>query len=406
MYGYIAIAVFVGLLFALLRPGFLKNEIWRATSTPLASIIGSGFLVSVPILRNVVGSWAIIAMAILLVIAYLVGAAIRENIAHVEPLLENGNAGGPILSLERLSQLVLTFAYFISVAYYLNLFAHFMLKPTGFGEELYINWVVTILLTTIGIVGLLRGFHAVEGLEIYAVSVKLAVIGGLLASLLIFDVAGIMGWGAGFGGDLISVAPHFALGDLPVILGLLIIVQGFETSRFLGNSYSRELRIRTMKLSQGIAALIYILFFALVLPIMKTGSDSTDVAAITDMMKPVALILPFFVILGALASQSSAALADAMGGAGLVHELAGKRIRINHIYPLIAVVAAIVTWEADIYSLITFASRCFALYYALQCLIACMSATRRKSTAAQLGFGVLTAVCMAIVIFGVPAEGG
>ena len=121
MYGYIAIAVFVGLLFVLLRPRFLANDIWRATSTPLASIIGSGFLVSVPILRNVVGSWAIVAMAALLVIAYLVGAAIRENIAHVEPLLENGNAKGPILSIERLSQLVLTFAYFISVAYYLNL---------------------------------------------------------------------------------------------------------------------------------------------------------------------------------------------------------------------------------------------------------------------------------------------
>ena len=133
MYGYIAIAVFFGLLFVLLRPRFLGNDTWRATSTPLASIIGSGFLVSVPILGNLLGSWAIIAMVILLVIAYLVGGAIRENIAYVvEPLLENGNAGGPILSIERLSQLVLTFAYFISVAYYLNLFAHFMLKPTGF----------------------------------------------------------------------------------------------------------------------------------------------------------------------------------------------------------------------------------------------------------------------------------
>ncbi len=406
MYGYIAIFVFVGLLLLLLRPKLRGNDVWRATSTPLASIIGSGFLVSVPILGNVVGSGAIIAMGALLVIAYLVGAAIRENIAHVEPLLENGNASGRILSIERLSQLVLTFAYFISVAYYLNLFAHFMLKPTGFDQELYVNWVVTILLITIGSVGLVRGFHAIEGLEIYAVSVKLAVIGGLLATLLIFDVAGLMGWGAGFGSHPRTLEAHFSFSDLPVILGLLIIVQGFETSRFLGNTYSPEMRIRTMKLAQGIAAIIYILFFALVLPIMGASSDSTDVAAITDMMKPVALILPFFVILGALASQSSAAIADAMGAAGLVHELAGKRIRINHIYPLIALVAAIVTWEADIYGLITLASRCFALYYALQCLIACMSATRRKSTAATLGFGTLTAVCMAIVIFGVPAEGG
>jgi hypothetical protein len=255
---------------------------------------------------------------------------------------------------------------------------------------------------TVGSVGLLRGFHAIEGLEIYAVSLKLAVIGGLLASLFIFDIAGLIG----FGDNMIPVEGHFSSGDLPVILGLLIIVQGFETSRFLGDSYSRELRIKMMKLAQMIAACIYIIFFALVLPIMGASSNSTDVAAITDMMKPVSLILPFFVILSALASQSSAALADAMGSAGLVHELAGKRIRMNHIYPLIALVAAIITWETDIYSLITLASRCFALYYALQCLIACMSARRRGSPAATLGFGILTAVCMAIVIFGVPAEGG
>jgi hypothetical protein len=59
---------------------------WQATVTPLASIIGSGFLVSVPLLASEVGNWAIFAMSALIAAAYLVGGAIRFNIRHGEPL--------------------------------------------------------------------------------------------------------------------------------------------------------------------------------------------------------------------------------------------------------------------------------------------------------------------------------
>ena len=64
---------------------------------------------------------------------------------------------------------------------------------------------------TVGSVGLLRGFHAIEGLEIYAVSLKLAVIGGLLASLFIFDIAGLIG----FGDNMIPVEGHVHPGTCP-----------------------------------------------------------------------------------------------------------------------------------------------------------------------------------------------
>lgn len=76
----------------LLSPHVLKSRTWRATSTPLASIIGSGFLVALPILTQLVGSWAIVPMIALLLGAYLIGGAVRYNIAHVEPELEAGTA--------------------------------------------------------------------------------------------------------------------------------------------------------------------------------------------------------------------------------------------------------------------------------------------------------------------------
>jgi hypothetical protein len=53
---------------------------WKATVTPLASIMGSGFLVSAPLLAGIVGNLAVVCMALLLALAYMVGGAIRFNI--------------------------------------------------------------------------------------------------------------------------------------------------------------------------------------------------------------------------------------------------------------------------------------------------------------------------------------
>lgn len=64
----------------LLYPRLAKATLWRATITPLASIIGSGFLVLGPILTATYGLLAPAVMAIICLGAYLFGAAIRFNI--------------------------------------------------------------------------------------------------------------------------------------------------------------------------------------------------------------------------------------------------------------------------------------------------------------------------------------
>ena len=65
---------------------------WKATVTPLASIMGSGFLVSAPLLAGIVGNLAVVCMALLLALAYMVGGAIRFNIRYFEPI-ENKEHG-------------------------------------------------------------------------------------------------------------------------------------------------------------------------------------------------------------------------------------------------------------------------------------------------------------------------
>jgi len=68
----------------LLLPRIAHAPLWRATVTPLASIIGSGFLVLGPILHASYGAWSPAVMLVLCVGAYLFGAAIRSNIAQID----------------------------------------------------------------------------------------------------------------------------------------------------------------------------------------------------------------------------------------------------------------------------------------------------------------------------------
>jgi hypothetical protein len=69
--------IFFSLIFFSKR---LRNsQTWLATVTPLASIIGSGFLVSAPLLILTTGKWAPVAMIVIASIAFLLGGAMRFN---------------------------------------------------------------------------------------------------------------------------------------------------------------------------------------------------------------------------------------------------------------------------------------------------------------------------------------
>jgi hypothetical protein len=66
----------------LFRPALRRSKTWIATVTPLASIIGSGFLVVVPLLAYAVNGWAVVAMTAIAILAYAIGGVIRFNIRH------------------------------------------------------------------------------------------------------------------------------------------------------------------------------------------------------------------------------------------------------------------------------------------------------------------------------------
>jgi hypothetical protein len=343
-----------------------RARLWRATVTPLASIIGSGFLVSGPLLASIAGQYAVFVMAALCLVGYAIGTAVRYNIRYVEPIIESGDGGiaSKVRATERLSGISLAVAYLISISFYIQLLAAFVLRGASIESINLGNVLATGILSFLGVVGLVRGFSDLEQLEELAVTLKLTVIAGLLAGLLGHNIE-IFEQGTWH----LTKAPHaFDLTSVRIALGALLIVQGFETSRYLGHVYEPEERVRSMRLAQWLATAIYMAFMVLVAAFLDPNFPAKE-TAIIDYSAEVAAILPMLLILGAVAAQFSAAIADFVGSAGLAVD-AFPRAKEKWLYPAIALVVIGLTWATNVFEILTIASRAFAAYYLLQCLLA------------------------------------
>ncbi len=384
----------------LLHPRLARARLWRATITPLASIIGSGFLIAGPILADATGQQAWLAMLSLCGVAYLFGAAIRYNIRHVEPVLRE-TADIPTRTIERLSEAVLAVAYFISVAYYLSLFASFGLRLVNITDPTLSRWVATAVIATLGAVGGIGGLRELERLAAYTVGLKLglifAVIFALVGSSIFAMAAGTFAWPA--------LEHPRGLNELQIVLGLVILVQGFETSRYLGEEYDAETRIRTMRWAQWLSTAIYASFILLATRFFQNQLPAEGgETAIIDILAPLGGIIAPMIILTALASQSSAAIADTNGAGGLLSEATGKRVSVKVGNILTAAAAIAIIWIADIYEIIVYASKAFVGYYALQCIQATVMAARKRHSIDASIYAVGVIIAFIVLILAVPAS--
>ncbi|WP_319774681.1 hypothetical protein [Breoghania sp.] len=386
--------------FAVLISGPVRrNRNWLATVTPLASIIGSGFLVSVPLLASAIGIWAIPAVIGLTLLAFLIGGAIRYNIRYGEPEFESVEAGHPLKSFETMSHLVLIGAYFISVAYYLVLLAAFGLKLLGWADPLLGKVVATVIISSICLLGATKGLRGVERAEVFTVSANLAAIAALLAGLVIFGTA----LPQGYSWTAAAMPHHFDWNSLRFLMGLLIIVQGFETTRFMGDLYDGETRIKAMTRAQIVSSIVYVIFFLLMIPLFPFFTSTADVAGFIGVIGRVTPWLPFIVTAGAIASQFSASVADSIGASELVSDTTHKHITPRHAYVVIGAVAVSVIWATDVVSIVSLASRAFALFYALQCIVAVLVARSRGDNGNAVWFTLLAVLTFAIAVLGIPA---
>ena len=293
--------------------------------TPLASIIGSGFLICGPLLAREFGSAAILAMATLLALAYAVGAVVRFNIIHVENIAPKLSLHDPMAWAMRAAQVMLAIAYAVSVAYYLKLLAEFTMKPLTIPPEwhaLIANIVVTFIILALTALTFSGEIRKIEHAAHASVSVKLGIIAGLLAGLAVW-------WATRTGAPLALPPARLTLSGVPLLLGLLITVQGFETSRYMGDSYDQPTRVRTMRYAQWLSSAIYLAFLALLTPFLAEAQHAEGIAGILDIMTLVAPLLGIFVLIGAVSSQLSAAIADSIGSGGLMMEVSRRRLGVR-----------------------------------------------------------------------------
>jgi hypothetical protein len=395
----------IALMF-MFHPRLTKSEHWQATLTPLSSIIGSGFLVIAPLLASVVGKFSPFAVMGIVVLAYAIGGVIRFNITHAEPLLHEKKDHPAIYKIDLFANTVLSFAYVTAVAFYLSLLSSFLLNYAGYGESPGLErTLTTTIIIFIAATGFIRGLGGLEKLESYSMSLQLSIVAALLVGIFVYDYNFIQSEQS----LIFDHQDRHWITQACILCGILLVVQGFETSRFLGEKYSAEIRVQTMRRAQIISGVLYVLSVTALMPIVQhIDLENIQIAEIVSATGLAATALPLMLIVAAIMSQFSAAVADTVGAGCLASESSSRRISTNYGYLIVSLFAIILIWTADLLEIISFASRAFALYYLLQCVVAlivsCHLSEHKGYRLCRTHFATVATILAFIVVFAIPAK--
>lgn len=365
-------------------------------STPLASIFGSGFLVVVPVLASAVGPWAPLAMIAVALVAFGVGTIVRHNIVCAEPVLAAGEKRLTVI-FERVSDVALVGAYVISVCLYVHILSAFVLTGLGLDSAFNKSLLTSAVIGGITVIGLVGGLGPLERLESWALYLTLAILAVLLTGFAWFDI-GQLGRSGGFAAiDWPGRSPWQVA---TIVAGTLIIVQGFETTRYLGGQFDADTRIRAARWSQYFSLSVYVVFVTLAMPVVPVLKGQYGDNSLIALAGAVALWLPVPLIAAAALSQFSAAVADTVAAAANLRESSSGRIAPRWGYLAVGLAAIGLAWTGSTFTIIALASRAFAFYYLMQCVVA-WSVCRNNRERAQ--FAVIGAVLAFVLIFAVPA---
>jgi len=356
-----------------------------------------GFIVFSPVIILLFGYDAPWAMLGLCLLAILTGFATSYNINNYEPLIGKPD---PLHRWNSIALWALLAASVVNVAYYAQLLMTLVWLPLG---NLYSAGLVTasaaLLLSILTIYGFAKGLMALNDLGNKTTAFNLSAIAAVLVAFAAYNVQQLIG------GDFDW--PHF---DAPndseafrKLLGLFVLVQGFEASRYIGAYFSREKRVRTMHSSQYISSVVYVLFVALSLILFATVQAPEDVTAIFVVSEQVSVFLPFLIMAAAVGSQLSAIVNDTETRTEMLAQEVGDRLPRQWTFPLFLVPAILVVLLTEVGSVVALASRIFAVYYLSQALIAGRLAWRAERWA-WVGFFAAIALAMAVVaVVGLPS---
>lgn len=406
MLNVILLTVVAILLLFMFHPRLLRNMSWQATLTPLSSIIGSGFLIIAPLLASVIGIFSPLAVIGIVVLAYAIGGVIRFNIIHAEPLLHDRESHPALYKVDFVANAALSLAYVTAVAFYLSLLSSFLLTYLGFVDAANLErTLTTTIIIFIAAIGFLRGLGGLEKLEAFAMSIQLSIVAALLIGVAVYDFNFIESEQP----LVFDIQERSWMTKAFMLAGILLVVQGFETSRFLGEKYHADMRVQTMRRAQLISGALYVISVIILMPIVQhldlTHIRIADIVSTTGLA---ATALPLMLIVAAIMSQFSAGVADTVGAGGLASESSRGRLSSNKGYLVVSIFAIILIWTADLLEIIALASRAFALYYLLQCVVALVANHhhyKHKAYWLRCAYFATMAIILAfIVLFAIPAE--
>jgi hypothetical protein len=406
MLNTILVLIAAGVLLFMFHPRLTRSRSWQATLTPLSSIIGSGFLIIAPLLASVVGTYSPLAVTAIVVLAYAIGGVIRFNIIHAEPLLHDRKTHPVIYRIDLFSNTALSFSYVTAVAFYLSLLSSFLLTYIGFGDSPNLErTLTTIIIVFIAITGFVRGLGGLEKLEAYSMSLQLSIVAALLIGILVYDYNFIQSERS----LSFDLQERDWMTKLCILSGILLVVQGFETSRFLGEKYNAEIRVRSMRRAQLISGSLYVVSVIALMPIVQhLNLANVQIAEIVSATGLAATALPLMLIVAAIMSQFSAAVADTVGAGCLASESSNERLSTNTGYLVVSAFAILLVWTADLLEIISVASRAFAVYYLLQCVVAIIASRHHYENKIHrlhwARFASVATILAFIVIFAAPAK--
>jgi hypothetical protein len=136
-----------------------------------------------------------------------------------------------------------------------------------------------------------------------------------------------------------------------------------------------------------------------------------QIAEIVSATGLAATVLPLMLIVAAIMNQFSAAVADTVGAGCLASESSSGKLPTNKGYLLVSLFAIMLVWTVDLLEIISFASRAFALYYLLQCVVAIIASYHHYENKARFlycahcaRFATVASILTVIVIFAIPAK--
>jgi len=141
-------------------------------------------------------------------------------------------------------------------------------------------------------------------------------------------------------------------------------------------------------------------FVALALPVVTVLNGEYSDNSLILLASEVSALLVAPLILAASLSQFSAAVADTLAAAENMVEITHNHVNQRLGYLFVGAIAIELAWSGSTFAIITLASRAFAFYYLLQCIVGftvCESHCER----ARLIFVALA--LLFVLIFAVPA---